>query len=257
MELIEDRINSLDLKHMDGSLLNFAIVNKTSEMLHVNPLKISEAIQLASYLHRDDTRSRRGNLPRDSYITHPLRNTLRIIRYGCTDEDILIASILHDTVEDHGREICEEFLNITPEDIFQERELALNYIGQRYGSHVQMIVTAVSNPLPTTTLTKEEKREIYAKHVIEAIVHPDVFVVKFSDFVDNAVGLYHNSGTPGMVAHLSRKYIQLVPSFRQRLKTSPENIKVTEEGIESMKKHLNIGEVRLEKLINENIDTNR
>src|SRR5689334_18399095 len=76
---------------------------------------VHKAIYLASYVHQGQTRSNRGPLPRDTYITHPLRNTLRLMRYGVEDADVLVASILHDTVEDHAERIINEVAQWTVE----------------------------------------------------------------------------------------------------------------------------------------------
>ena len=238
---------------MDGSLLAFSIIHKTSLIFtpQENEL-IQEAIEMASYLHRHDTRANRGRLPRDNYITHPLRNTLRILRYGCTDIDVIIASILHDTVEDHPKEISIELAGKEAHSVAEARDNSFSYITAVFGAEVSRIVAAVSNPEMPAGLSKEEKRKLYAEHVISVLDDPKVFLVKFSDFVDNAVGLYHNTGSPEMVSHLSRKYIQLVNAFRYRMRSELGHyLPVTPNGLDEMKRHLNIGETRLQKLISE------
>ena len=249
MEMIKNSIEALDLKEMDGSLLSFAIMHGVNRMPHVDGALVAKAIELAAYLHRKQTRANRGNLPRDNYITHPLRNTLRIMRYDCVNQDIIIASILHDTVEDHPKDINREFSKTPFSTDAEARENALTYISETFGKEVARIVRAVSNPPFPSSLSKEEKRKLYAEHVLEVISDPAVFLVKFSDFVDNAVGLYHNTGSPDMVKHLSRKYIQLVFGLRHRLKYEPHLISASEQGLLEMKRHLNIGETRLQKLI--------
>lgn len=252
MSILSTQISNLPLKGMEGSLLAFAIMEEASDATHFNSTKIREALELAAYLHKDDTRANRANLPRDTYITHPYRNTLRILRYGCKNHDVIIASILHDTVEDHAYEIVNEFTSHSTEGLNEETlmQLSFDYIGEAFGINVARIVDGVSNaPLPSH-LSKHDKRVAYAKHVLDVIADPEIFLVKFSDFVDNAVGLYHNTGRPEMVQHLSRKYLQLVEGFAKRLEEDTQNrkIPVSDQGLKEMQEHLTAGTTRLSKL---------
>jgi (p)ppGpp synthase/HD superfamily hydrolase len=245
--------DNLDLKKMDGSLLAFAILNNVKRIKGVDEAVILHAMEFASYIHRKDTRRNRENLPRDNYITHPYRNTLRLIRYGCTKQDVLVASILHDTAEDHPAEIVDEFSDYSSAN-YNDVELlrvTLEVIGGLFGKRVAEIVDGVSNvPLPPGT-SKAVKREKYAEHVLLAIEDPDVFLVKFSDFVDNAVGLYHNTGAPEMVLHLTTKYLLLINGFRKRIhraKATDEFSLSRQEGYDEIFAHLDLGEKRLKAL---------
>lgn len=252
-------IRQLSMKDMDSSLLANTILTDVAKMKHVDYEKVSSAIEVASYLHRNDTRANRKGLPRTPYIEHPLRNTLRIMRYECTDQNVIVASILHDTVEDHPHEIAAEFAEQPVEDEAEARETALNFISETYGDNVAHIVYKVSNPILPEGLSKEEKREKYIEHVDSVIGDGSVALVKFSDFVDNAVGLYHNLvvdennpkvNNKGMVSHLSKKYLPLIPIWRERLERERTNrtIPVTDKGLEEMFRHLEHGERELTKL---------
>lgn len=245
------KIRELPLKEMDGSLLSFAILHELGVENIPNRNKIEESIRFAAYVHRHDIRQGRGTSKSDNYINHPLRNTLRIIRYGCLDNEIITASILHDTVEDHPLEIVETFTNVKNANKMSEKELqehALVFIEHTYGARVAKIVRKVSNePLPKT-LTKEEKRAIYVAHVIEAIQDdPDVFMVKYADFEDNAIGLYHNRENPGMTQHLSRKYLPLFNVFREGIHTL--DLPVPTSARFTMLKKLDLGESRLNEML--------
>lgn len=228
---LEDKIHSIPLKEMDAAVLTYATLDIASENM-LNRDRINYAIKLAAYLHRNDYRRNRGPLPKTHYIEHPLRNTLRLMRWGILDEDIIVASILHDTVEDHGLTIVREFTVHTVEfedekkPTFEENltvmKLALEYIKNVFGARVAYIVEGVSNQPSTEGMTKNEKRLAYAQHVIESI-NKDVaiFWVKLSDFVDNAIGLYHNNiiENTAMIAHLALKYAPLVPVFAEKVET--------------------------------------
>lgn len=228
MDKIKAAIKHLPLKEMESTLLLYEILEE-SKIAGLNVALIDDAIRLASYLHRNDIRQARGKNLTDNYINHPLRNTLRLMRYGCFVETIIIASILHDTVEDHALEIVMEFgddsviLPIFAGDAHAEQVAlqvaALEIISNMFGVEVARIVRKVSNAPSKGGLTKDQKRAEYAKHVIEAIEDDaPVFLVKFSDFSDNAIGLYHNKKNSEMVAHLSRKYLPLIEPFVNGIK---------------------------------------
>jgi len=97
-------LRTLALKEMDPSLLTFAILRESAEQ-GVDVATLTEAMELAAYLHRDDVRSVRGQMPVDAYVTHPFRLVLRLLRYGCRDGAVLCAAALHDTVEDHPTDL--------------------------------------------------------------------------------------------------------------------------------------------------------
>src|SRR5262245_39376058 len=62
--------------------------------------RLEEALELAARLHRHQRRVR------EPYLNHLLRVAIRIIHYyGVTDVDIIIAALLHDSVEDHPFEL--------------------------------------------------------------------------------------------------------------------------------------------------------
>lgn len=249
MKTVKTQINNLSLKDMDGSLLSLAILNAVKPLTNVDSELVNNAIQLAAYLHRSQLRGNRANLPRDTYITHPLRNTLRIIRYDCTVQDVIIASILHDTVEDHPFDMAKEFAHQETPSETEARAISLQYLTDTFGVRVSEVVEAVSNPIAPKNPNKDEARAEYANHVFSVIHDPYVLLVKFSDFVDNAVGLYHSTGGSERVQHLGKKYTPLVPAFRTRLKFEPENIPVSDEGLAKMKDHLAQGETRLKNIL--------
>lgn len=72
---------------------------------------IIKAVQFATLVHKGQTRKGKPNVP---YVTHPLTVGLILSRSG-SDEDIVIAGILHDTIED-----CKPYGSITKEIIAKE-----------------------------------------------------------------------------------------------------------------------------------------
>ncbi len=70
--------------------------------------KVEQAIRAAAILHQDQLRKGNAPLP---FITH-LTSVMLILRDYTTDEDVLAASLLHDTIEDTdytANELREDF----------------------------------------------------------------------------------------------------------------------------------------------------
>lgn len=97
------------------------------------------ALSLAAYKHRNQRRKDAAKTP---YINHPI-NVANILlnEAGITDEVVLIAAILHDTVED-------------TETSFEEIE-------QQFGSHVRSIVAEVTDD---KSLSKAERKQAQIEH---------------------------------------------------------------------------------------------
>ncbi|OGG62196.1 hypothetical protein A3C87_01230 [Candidatus Kaiserbacteria bacterium RIFCSPHIGHO2_02_FULL_49_34] len=82
--------------------------------------RVERAIKLAAWLHRDQVRKGRISYP---YITH-LMSLALMLRDYTDDEDVIIAALLHDALED---------------TVFTEAELQ-----EEFGDHVLAIVLGVS-----------------------------------------------------------------------------------------------------------------
>jgi hypothetical protein len=226
-------IAGLPLKEMEVSLLRSAILDQVAA-LDLNGADFREAIDLASYLHRDQTRQQRGSMPLVFYIEHPLRNTLRALRYGITDPDTLIGVILHDTFEDAAQEFSAVIAGIPAATEQQARENALSFLGQRFSPAVADIVNGLSNPLLPDGLTRARKNEAYIEHVGAS---PQIFVAKFVDFADNALSLHHSMNA-GFVKRQATKYGPLVVLFAARLDDADVLAFVGPEAVEDMKAQL-------------------
>jgi (p)ppGpp synthase/HD superfamily hydrolase len=216
------QLQSLSLKSMDSSALTLAVLDAVKLAAPADADRVFAAVSAAAFLHRNQTRSNRGNLPRTPYIEHPLRGTMRLIRWGVTDPEILIASLLHDTIEDCSEDIVRHFLRIDPMDVtdIEMRRYVTEWMTDTFGARATRIVLSVTNPAFTPGATRQQKNAQYVAHVREAITdRAEVFLVKFSDFVDNACGLPHNNvaGNEGMVSRLASKYLPLVAIFQAEL----------------------------------------
>jgi hypothetical protein len=158
--------------------------------------RIRAALILMSRLHERDRRQR------ESYACHPLRVTVRILsHYRVSDPDVTCAALLHDTVEDHHRDIAPG----------GGREAALAVLAGQFGRRTGELVAAVTSP-PWDP--NRDKHEQYREHVAVSLgASPWARVLKVSDFTDNAVGLFHTSGPS--LPRRAGKYRPLLPVLRE------------------------------------------
>jgi (p)ppGpp synthase/HD superfamily hydrolase len=248
-----EQLRSLTLKQMNATTLALAVKLYAKETPGIDTNKVNEAMKMASHLHRTDIRSNRAQYNVTPYIEHPLRNTLRIARYGCKREVVLLGSILHDTVEDHPFEISEEYYGKKAETEEEARANSYAYIEKTYGKEVSKMVEGMSNPISEGEQTAEEKINTYVAHLTEAIEDPDVCIGKIGDVVDNAVGLHHNlkgNMTPASIGRKARKYLRAWPALEARIERDRKERKlpVSDEGFDAIVAHLRSGRKSLEKL---------
>ncbi|GGM72014.1 HD domain-containing protein [Dactylosporangium sucinum] len=160
--------------------------------------RLDEALALAAELHRDDRRVR------EPYLNHLLRVAIRIAHhYEVDDVDVIVAGLLHDSVEDHPDELAGH------PDATTEQALAV--LAARFGARTAQLVAAVTNPQYDPD---RDKHEQYREHVQESLDRePWARVIKVSDFTDNGVGVIHTTGPK--VARSAAKYRPMVPVFRE------------------------------------------
>ena len=194
-------------------------------------LEMLNAISLAAFVHRGQLRANRSTLPRDTYLTHPLRNTLRLLRAGVVNKNILLASVLHDVVEDGASKIStlSTFHHSLDSINFQmydkkhaeklaERSTAVAYLYDNFPAEVARIVVNVSNPIYEVRPPKEERIDLYIEHLSTVFTESDSALVKISDLIDNGAGLYHNTGmTDGAFKFLASKYLKALPMALEAL----------------------------------------
>lgn len=207
----------LSLKSM-GEYLLASEITATATTLGFDLEKLRSAMDLAAVLHNDQRRKNRGTMPVDTYLTHPLRNTVRLLRVGVTDEATILATILHDTVED-GSTIFASSLGLSPSNPYHERILLSTHIASAFGIEVSNLVLSVTNTIAMQNLpTKVEKRAAYVEHVTAEVRNSaKTLAIKISDFIDNAGGLHHHFKHPDMQKSLAMKYLPLTEVFVSRL----------------------------------------
>lgn len=191
--------------------------------------KLKEALDLALEIHKDQKPR-----PDGPYINHILRVSTRIIEeYGVKDPEIVIAALLHDSVEDQAEKLAHL---VDSSALSSDREKALFFIKNTFGERVEKIVKKLSNPeRKTEELSPQEKNNIYKEHVKEAIEDPDVLLIKLSDFSDNVLNL-ESVLDPIRRLKLSKKYLPVIEIFIQRLDKAQYIL--SEEKIMEMKNRL-------------------
>ncbi|MGW5671035.1 HD domain-containing protein [Micromonospora sp. NPDC003776] len=160
--------------------------------------RLTEALDLAAELHRDDRRVR------EPYLNHLLRVAIRMMHhYQVRDVDVIVAGLLHDAVEDHPAELAGPHA-VDP------TAGALAALAGRFGPRVARLVGAVTNPAYDPA---RDPHVQYREHVAASLDRePWARVIKVSDFTDNGVGVIHTVGPK--VARSAAKYRPLVPVFR-------------------------------------------
>lgn len=201
---------TVPLKDMDTAMLTFELIDEITKARMQDPQRsqgpdtVVSAVQVATRLHRGQTRRVRKDIPVTPYIEHPLRVALRIIRWqGTEDFEVIAAALLHDSVEDCSEIIAAEF---TDEDT-----TALEWISQAYGPTVAETVAEVTNE---DSVAYSEKIATLCEHGSDRAL-----LVKASDMVDNAGSLPHqlHATGQGRTARLARKYLAVMPLLIKEL----------------------------------------
>lgn len=187
-----------ELKGLDSGQLTLAALDVAST--HTNGDQLERGVRVASALHSGQTRANRADLPRTPYIEHPLRNMLRLTQWGVDDSTVLTAALLHDVPEDCADKAVATWAAYT-DDSLSPVERTHQFIANEFGTDVSDIVQAVTNPPRAEGASQAERNDQYRQHVATAIEDPRAFLVKATDFADNAASLHHNIG------HASNEWI--------------------------------------------------
>jgi (p)ppGpp synthase/HD superfamily hydrolase len=166
--------------------------------------QLNKALALALVLHAEDTYK---GFP---YATHLVRVMLRLMRdYNTTDPDLLVAALLHDSVEDHPTEL----IHMISRGEYSDNLDAKTALGLEFGNRAANLVDSVTNKeLPPDT-DKKDKNFIYAKNLETKIASSfEVFILKLSDFTDNGVGLHWGEDAEKTTA-VAIKYMPIFDIF--------------------------------------------
>jgi (p)ppGpp synthase/HD superfamily hydrolase len=122
--------------------------------------KIQKAISIASLAHKEQKRKITG-VP---YISHPLSAGL-ILAKTKAPEDVIVAGILHDTIED---------TNLTKE-----------FIQKEFGADVARMVNDVTEQ--DKNLSWDERKKVACEHIEH--MQQDSLLVKSADVLDNMLDM--------------------------------------------------------------------
>lgn len=234
-KLLEERNSgqkwsSIPLKEMDPGALTQALMevsyDESIDWGSSSPQDFLRAVNHATFLHRNQTRANRAGFPRTPYIEHPLRNTLRLYRWGVSDGEVLVAEVMHDTVEDCAEGLVPDSGSYSdPSDL---RAQAVTKVKGLYGERVGNITLAVSNDILPEGSSRADKVRSYLHHLDVVMDDPQVLQVKVSDYADNAGGLHHNliPGQEGMVKRMAEKYVRAMPIFKEKLEQNREHLSI-------------------------------
>lgn len=140
--------------------------------------RFDRALLYATHVHGGQIR-KGSSTP---YIAHLMAVSATVLEYG-GDEELAIAALLHDCVEDQGG------------------EGRLEDIRNRFGKRVAKVVMACSDSLANTSAGEpkkkwRERKEAYLKHLAKA--ETDVLRVSLADKVHNARAILRDLRKPGV-----------------------------------------------------------
>ena len=244
--ILKSPLHELTHEHEDSALIErFLLEVESTDWLEDTKSEVYAALALALEVHEGQIR---GPYP---YSTHFIRVATRILssdHFAIKDQpDLIIAALLHDTVEDRPTELMaalagqpyEDFKiseelnsyklkldNLNPKDAatvqlrLKLQEGALESLDYYFDDTIEQSVSSVTNPPSDYNLTKLERNEIYRQHVEKTLQEsPLAGIIKLSDFIDNAAGIKYNETAAG-AKKLADKYIDLVPVFRSFVEQS-------------------------------------
>lgn len=236
VEYSEELLNQKQKKDNDFSYMKeklFKLVklfiddNKrlTNEQKDQQLEKFSKALELAMDIHSDQKPR-----PDGPYVNHILRVSTRIIEeYGIKDLELVVAALLHDSVEDQSEKLSN--LASNNNENISKREKALSFINDKFGERVKNTVYKLTNvEHEDKNIPKDQKNKVYLEHVKEAIEDPDVLPIKLADFSDNALNLEAVKDVKKRLK-LSYKYLPVIEVFIRRLE-KPQNIFSLEKNTE-------------------------
>jgi (p)ppGpp synthase/HD superfamily hydrolase len=130
---------------------------------------IFDALEFAAAAHRGQYR--KGT--RIPYIVHPLGVARTLIELNCADE-VVVAGLLHDTVEDAG--------------------VTLEEIESRFGSRVAVLVSGASEPDKTAVW---EQRKSHTLDILRETPDTELLLLSCADKLDNIRALRSDLGRVG------------------------------------------------------------
>jgi len=154
---------------------------------------VEQAIKAASILHQDQLRKGATPLP---YITH-LMSVMMILRDYTTDEDTLVAALLHDTLEDTDytdEELQEDFgervailvKTVTEPKYIGERKLSWLETKKEYAKQLR------KGPIEAVMISAADKSHNFRTMIDEYYNDHDRFLQDFGRDINGRLEAYQN-----------------------------------------------------------------
>lgn len=190
------------------------VVSLAADAAVIGGARVRAAMSLMGYVHDGQYRKepRMGADYVDPYSIHPLRVMLRLYRLlpvGLAIDDVLVAALLHDALEDGPAQIIGYYSDApsAADTPARTRDLARRDLTEHFGPRVAAIIGAVTNPLEMAELTGDAKRAAYTAHLRETVLpNAEAAYVKASDLVDNAGSLIWMTSCADKQRRLAAKY---------------------------------------------------
>lgn len=160
---------------------------------------VQNSLRLGLMLHANDFRTN------GHYTDHLMRVMLHVIEdFGIRERHIIAAAPLHDSFEDHPRDLVLALTGEKPATLQEARQLGREALIRWTNEAVVNLIETVTNPqVPEGA----DKLEVYTMHTADIVFHsPDGRVLKLADFDDNAAGNHATLGERQQ--RLDRKYLQ-------------------------------------------------
>jgi hypothetical protein len=159
---------------------------------------IHRSLELGILMH---SRQKRTN---GHYADHLMRVTLHLLEdLDIRDPNLIAAAPLHDTFEDHPRDLANKLTGIKPDSVRLAMPIARKALAAYTNAEVVSIVEAVTNPPVPKGKTKLEVYTQHTQHLVQTSQKGRV--LKLADFIDNAVGNHTTVGEKRL--KLDLKYI--------------------------------------------------
>lgn len=177
----------LNLKSLTKSDLSQEIISYAESLTFSQKDSVILALTLAIEIHTDQE-----DRPDGSYVAHVLRVAVRILRFGIRDHRMVIAALIHDSVEDQYKKLAEKYSRGEKSNFHPSvaRELAFLYIEKKFGLQVRTLVEFLTNPEDSHISNKDDRRAFYIQHVDELFsLSALAGLIKIADFYDNGMDL--------------------------------------------------------------------
>lgn len=214
---------------------DFFIANIADSFDQKEQERIYSALELMTLVHLNQENRPDGKL----YVTHPLEVATQLLEGMKTkDTDIIIAGLLHDSIEDQADKLAGLWKARSDSDKgLPNKEASLAEIRAVFGVRVADIVDKDTNPdfgqevqneVPGidkhSTEYADRKREKYKLHFSKLIQDKDAFLVKLADFANNALSI-DNVPDLNLRNKYIKKYAPLIPTVLSKIADPTINLK--------------------------------